>query len=86
MLKIIRLDLLHVEGYADAKLITPEFRGRKVRVSCEGPTGQLQTEGQIVFVSPQVDPVSKQVQIRAEISNPDQTFRPGQAADMTILP
>ena len=86
VLKIIRLDLLHVEGYADAKLITPEFRGRKVLVSCEGPKGPMQTEGRIVFVSPQIDPVSKQVQIRAEISNPDQTFRPGQAADMTILP
>lgn len=86
VLRIIRLDVLHVEGYVAATQITPQFRGRKVKVSCEDSATSKTVEGTIVFVSPEIDPVSKQVQIRAEIANVESLFRPGQSAQMSIEP
>ncbi len=86
VLRIVRLDVLHAEGYVDAKQITPRFRGRKVIVTCDDNGTTQRIEGRIVFVSPEIEPVSKQVQIRAEIANPNFTLRPGLPVEMVIVP
>lgn len=86
VLRIIRLDTLYVEGYVEAKRITPNFRGRKVIVLCSDSDKSQKIDGVIVFVSPEIDSVSQQVQVRAEISNPEFLLRPGQPAQMWIKP
>lgn len=83
--RIIRLDLLLVEGYADARQVPQSVRGSKVVVHCEEGDNRVSVEGKVVFVSPEIDPVSQQVQIRAEIPNPTLTLRPGQSARMIIM-
>jgi multidrug efflux pump subunit AcrA (membrane-fusion protein) len=40
--------------------------------------------GKIVFVSPEVDPITGQVRIWAEIDNRDGRLRPGQPAQMVV--
>ncbi len=40
--------------------------------------------GQIVFVSPEVDPITGQVRVWAEIDNKDSRLRPGQPAKMVV--
>ncbi|MCA9008312.1 MAG: HlyD family efflux transporter periplasmic adaptor subunit, partial [Planctomycetaceae bacterium] len=86
VLRIIRMDVLFVEGYVSAHLINQESRGRKVVVGCGESNSVQRIEGTVVFVSPEVDPVSQQVLVRAEIRNPDSHFRPGQPAQMWIMP
>ena len=86
VLRIIRMDVLLVEGYVGSHLINQEFRGRKVVVGCGESRSVRRIEGTVVFVSPEVDPVSQQVLVRAEIRNPDLHFRPGQPAQMWIVP
>ena len=86
VLRIIRMDVLLVEGYVGAHLINQEFRGRKVVVGYGESRSVQKIEGTVVFVSPEVDPVSQQVLVRAEIRNPDLLFRPGQPAQMWIVP
>ncbi len=86
VLRIIRMDVLLVEGYVGAHLINQEFRGRKVVVGCGESRSDQRIEGTVVFVSPEVDPVSQQVLVRAEIRNPDLLFRPGLPAQMWIVP
>lgn len=86
VLRIIRLDVLSVEGYVSAQLMKPDSRGHRVVVAC-GDSGSIQKiEGTVVFVSPEIDPVLQQVMVRAEIRNPDLQFRPGQPAQMWIVP
>jgi multidrug efflux pump subunit AcrA (membrane-fusion protein) len=84
--RIIRLDKLLVEGYVNADEVRVVRPGNGVRVTSVGPQGQKTVPGLVVFVSPEVDSVNRQVLIRAEIDNPDLAFWPGQAAEMTILP
>ncbi len=86
VLRIIRMDVLSVEGYVSAQLVQPGFRGHKVIVAC-GDAGHIRKiEGTVMFVSPEIDAVSQQVLVRAEIKNPDLQFRPGQPAQMWIAP
>ena len=41
-------------------------------------------QGKVAFVSPEVDPITGQVRVWAEIENRDGRLRPGQAAKMRI--
>jgi len=86
VLRMIRMDVLSVEGYVSAHSITPESRGHKVIVTCGKSGNTRKIEGAVVFVSPEIDSVSQQVLVRAEIRNPDLQFRPGQPAQMWIAP
>ena len=86
VLRVLRLDVLLVEGYVSAPLVSPKLRGRKVTVVCDVAGTPRKVEGTIVFVSPEIDSVSQQVQVRAEISNPELALRPGQPAQMWIAP
>ncbi len=86
VLRVLRLDVLLVEGYVSATLVSPKLRGHKVTVVCDVAGTPRKVEGTIVFVSPEIDSVSQQVQVRAEISNPDFALRPGQPAQLWITP
>jgi multidrug efflux pump subunit AcrA (membrane-fusion protein) len=86
VLRIIRMDVLYVEGYVSAPLIQQSFRGHKVLVNCSDSENAGKIDGTVVFVSPEIDSVSQQVLVRAEIPNPDLQFRPGQPAKMWIAP
>lgn len=83
--RIVRMDVLSVEGYVSADLVTPASRGGKVIVAC-GSSNDSRISGTLVFVSPEIDSVSQQVLIRAVIENSDLRFRPGQPAQMWIAP
>ena len=85
ILRVVRMDELSVEGYVNARLVTPNSRGRKVVVVCGSAAGS-RLEGTLVFVSPEIDSVSQQVLVRATIQNTDMAFRPGEPAQMWISP
>ncbi len=84
VLRIIRIDRLYVEGYVDAALVDQSSRGRPVTVTGESRQGPITVAGTIVFVSPEIDSVNGQVEVKAEISNPALALRPGQPVQMTI--
>ncbi len=86
VLRVIRMDRLLVEGYVNADLVDQSSRGRAVSVEGSSREGTVSVEGQIIFVSPEIDSVNNQVQIKAEIENPNLVLRPGQPVEMTILP
>lgn len=83
--RIVRLDRLIVEGYADSNKIHHGMHGVKVRVVSRTDKTSTQVEGTLTFVSPEIDPVNQQVHIRAIIDNTDGKLRSGQAVDLTIL-
>jgi len=85
-LRIVNVDRLKAEGFIPAEKVTAELAGSSVALSLnqkdKGPSGKF--TGKIVFVSPEVDPITGQVRVWAEIDNRDGRLRPGQPAEMTI--
>lgn len=83
-LRIVNVDRLKAEGFIRAEDATESVVGRPIRLVIE-PSGEQNTfAGKIVFVSPEVDPITGQVRIWAEIDNRDGRLRPGQPARMVV--
>ena len=55
-----------------------------MKLTVESVGNSTPFEGTIVFVSPEVDPISGQVRVWAEIDNRNGRLRPGQPAEMTV--
>lgn len=86
VMRLIRLDRLRAEAFLPAETSSENLVGRKVAFVVQSGTETKQHEGQLVFVSPEIDPVNGQVRIWAEIDNKDLLLRPGQTAALIISP
>jgi len=83
-LRIVNVDRLKAEGFIPAEAATANLVGRPIRLAVEPGVEKLTFTGKIVFVSPEVDPITGQVRIWAEIDNRDGQLRPGQSARMVV--
>jgi macrolide-specific efflux system membrane fusion protein len=84
ILRVLRLDRLRAEGLVDARGVRGDLHGRAVKLSVEQGGEQAEYAGKIVFVSPEIDPVSGQVRVWAEIDNRQLQLRPGLHGSMVI--
>jgi macrolide-specific efflux system membrane fusion protein len=85
VLRILRMDRLRAEGFIAANQISPGLLGSAARVTVDLPSRKgFTVTGQVVFVSPEIDPVNGQVRVWVEIENPDLLLRPGLHAKMGI--
>lgn len=84
VVRVIRLDRLQAEGFLDARQARG-LLGGSVTLRTDQKIAE-QYQGQIVFVSPEVDPINRQVRVLAEIENPDLTLQPGVHGTMRIEP
>jgi macrolide-specific efflux system membrane fusion protein len=83
-LRIVNTERLKAEGFIRAEDATMVATGNAVQLVIE-LNGKPQTfAGKIAFVSPEVDPITGQVRVWAEIENRDGRLRTGQAAKMTV--
>ena len=80
--RIVRTDRLKAEGFVLAKEARGDLIGKSVAIA-GSPSKNLQ--GHVVFVSPEVDPITNQVRVWAEIDNRDGTWHPGDRVEMTIV-
>lgn len=81
MVRLVSTTRLKAEGFISADQATRAPLGSEVQVQVDGgPT----VEGLLKFVSPEVDPINKQVRIWAEVANPDGQLRPGQQVSMQL--
>lgn len=87
VMRLIRLDRLRAEAFLSTKDLPQNLVGRKVLFVMQTSSADSpKHEGELVFVSPEVDPVNGQVRIWAEIDNQDLKLRPGQTASLIIGP
>ena len=84
ILRLIRLDRLRVEGFLDAAVAKASLEGRPVTLTLEGASGNDTFAGKLIFVSPEIDPINRNVRILAEIDNPDFALQPGSRGTLTI--
>lgn len=85
VVRVIRMHKLRAEGFALAGTLPREAIGRTVTLTAEMP-GQppLMLSGELLYVSPEVDPVNNQVRFWAEVDNPQLKLRPGQNGALVI--
>lgn len=85
VVRIIRLNTLRAEGFAPATLLTLSSVGVKVTLSVDLPQRPAaKFPGELVFVSPEIDPINGQVRFWAEIQNPKLELRPGQLGSLAV--
>lgn len=85
IVRLVRTDRLRVEGFLAVEQVGSPLVGRPVTLILPGRDGHQQTaRGQVTFVSPEVDPVNRQVRLLAEVDNKLQQLRPGLSARLVI--
>lgn len=86
LLRIIKLDRLRVEALVDGRRYGAELLGKPVTLEVELPPGGRTGRfvGTVVFVSPELNPVSNEARIWAEVDNVDYQLRPGALGTLTI--
>ena len=83
--RILRLDRLRAEGFLYVDEVRTELTGCVAELTVRLPgRPRAKFSGNVVFVSPEVDPVNRQVRIWAEFANPRFALRPGLQGRMTI--
>jgi len=84
-LRIVRLDRFRVEGFLPARFALQLSLAAKAQVSVRvDDDKQVECEGIVTFISPEIDPVNNEVRIWVEIENVDHQFRPGMHGTLTI--
>jgi multidrug efflux pump subunit AcrA (membrane-fusion protein) len=85
--RIVRIDRLRAEGFLAARHARLDLVGSKVRLKVVGSDADnAEYPGQIVFVSPEIDPLNSQVRIWADVENSELKLRPGMQATLTVAP
>jgi macrolide-specific efflux system membrane fusion protein len=83
-LRIVNTDRLKAEGFIRAEDATAVTAGEPVELVVELASKTQAFPGKIAFVSPEIDPITSQVRVWAEIENRDGRLRTGQPAKMKI--
>ena len=83
-LRIVNIDQLKAEGFVPAEMATAKLVGVPVQLVVGEADKAESFVGNIVFVSPEVDPITRQVRVWAEIDNRDGRLRPGLPAQMKV--
>lgn len=86
VLRILRLNRLWVEGFIRVEDLSKCVEQSPVRVTVALNRDEtLEVNGRVVFIGREVDPVNREVLIRAEIPNDDLRLLPGMEGDMDVL-
>ena len=86
VLSTLGTDRLRAEGLVLAREVLDVGKGTPVTVSVDvAGAPRSQFAGEVVFVSPEISPVTGQVRIFADVDNGSGLLRPGLRPKMTIL-
>ncbi|MEZ5588878.1 MAG: efflux RND transporter periplasmic adaptor subunit [Sedimenticolaceae bacterium] len=78
------LDPVHVDFSIPQRQLAQLRQGMQVRVTADAAPGQT-FSGEIIAVSPEVDPATRNVRVRALVGNPGETLRTGMFANLDVV-
>ena len=85
IVRVIGLDKLRVEAFVKSEVCDDSLVGQPVTFTTAAPgKNDLALAGTVVFVSPEIDVVTSQVRVWAEVENPDLALRPGARGRLVI--
>ena len=82
LVRLVNIDRVKVEGLVTAEQATALEPGTPA--AAVATTSDAPLSGRLQFVSPEIDPIKKQVRVWAEIDNSARRLRPGQAVALRI--
>jgi multidrug efflux pump subunit AcrA (membrane-fusion protein) len=84
VLKLVAVDKLRAEGFLPVEQASAGMVGKRVTFTSTLGDETQEASGELRFVSPEMDPVTRQVRVWAALDNSDGALRPGQQGVMTI--
>lgn len=84
VLRLVAVDKLRAEGFLPVEHASAELVGKPVKFISTIGQQSMQATGKLRFVSPEMDPVTRQVRVWAALDNADGALRPGQQGTMTV--
>jgi len=81
--RLVAVERLRAEGFVDATQLGATREGASVAFRVAGQTRDA-CRGELRFVSPEIDPVTGQLRVWAEIDNSSGALRPGQRGGLAI--
>lgn len=86
LLQIVKNDRLRIDGFVASNVANNELVGRSASVIVLIGEEERDVTGQVVFVSPDANPVNGTVRVFLEIDNKEDQFRPGMRVRVVIDP
>ena len=87
VLRLVAVDKLRAEGFLPADQASADLVGKYVILNVMlSDNLEYQASGILRFVSPEMDPITRQVRVWAEIPNNGGKLRPGQQVTLEIKP
>jgi macrolide-specific efflux system membrane fusion protein len=84
--RLVNASRLRAEGFLPAEAADAVAPGAAVQLTVDLPRlREVAFDGTIAFVSPEVDPITGQVRLFADIDNRDGRLRPGQPVRMVVV-
>ncbi len=87
VVRVLRMDRLRAVGFVSVVEVDRITGGTAVELAVSRGEGATETvSGEVVHVSPEVDPVNGQVRVWAEVDNREMVLKPGMRGTMVIKP
>ena len=86
VLRLVAVDKLRAEGFLPAEQASVSLIGKPVTLNVTLAGRTTEVTGILRFVSPEMEPVTRQVRVWAEIPNARGKLRPGQQGTLEIEP
>lgn len=85
VMRLVRDDRLRATGFIKLDRLTTSLEGQPATLLVAASGGrEISFTGQVTFVSPEANPISRQVKVIAEFENRDGRLRAGLPAKMTV--
>jgi multidrug resistance efflux pump len=84
LFQIINIDRLRIEGFIDVSELSLVVEEQAAHVKVRVGEKEHEVSGRLIFISPDANPVNRQVRVHLEIDNPDLLFRPGMRVEAEI--
>ena len=84
VLRLVAVDRLRAEGFLSAEQASTDLVGKSVTFTTSLGAKKTTAIGTLRFVSPEMDPVTRQVRIWAELDNSQAALRPGEQGTLSI--
>ena len=86
VLRLVAVDKLRAEGFLAVEQASAKLVGKRVTFTSTIGDDTTEANGELRFVSPEMDPVTRQVRVWAVLDNTTGALRSGQQGTMTIEP
>jgi len=85
LMKIVQTSRLRIEGFLNAKDASPDLLGSKATVKVESAGKMVETVAELVFISPDANPLNGEVRVFLEVDNTQGLLRPGLRPFTTLI-